>query len=366
MDTGVAARPIKDFDAYKEKLKQFYIQSQLVIRPIYEKAQAEPKRVAFAEGEEDRVLRAVQIILDDKIAKPVLVGRKRVIQARIKKMGLRIDLDKDVTIVDPENDPRYADYWQTYHTIMERKGVTPAVARTVLRTDSTAIAALLMHKDDADALICGTVGEYQRHLEHIKSIIGLKPGVETPAALVGMLTDKGTLFISDTHVNPVPSVCQIMEMTLLASEQIRRFGIEPKVALLSHSNFGTREELEAQKMRTALAEIKKRDPELMIDGEMHADTALSASIREEIMPNCKLDGNANLLIMPDVQSANITYNALKVMTDAVTIGPLLLGVARPAHILTQAVTTRGIVNVAALACVEAQIYAAENKQKKML
>lgn len=363
MQSGVAVRPIKDFKAYEEKLKRFYLQSQLVIGPIYSRAQEAPKRVVFAEGEEDRVLRAIQVIADDKIAFPVLIGRERVIETRIRRFGLRLEKGVHYDIVDPEDDPRYKEYWSLYHSLMERKGVTPAVARTILRTNTTVIAALLMIKGEVDAMICGTIGEYHRHLNEVCSLVGLKPGVETAAALVALVTSKGPLFICDTHVNPNPSISQISEMVLMAAEQIRRFGLEPKVALLSHSNFGTRDDESSFKMRAVYHEVRRRNASLMIDGEMHADAALSESIRKEIMPNSHLEGTANLLVMPDVQSANITYNALKVMTDAVTIGPQLLGLARPAHILTQAVTSRGIVNMAALASVEAQIYERENAQQ---
>jgi malate dehydrogenase (oxaloacetate-decarboxylating)(NADP+) len=365
MESGVATRPIEDFEAYKEKLKRFYIQTQIMISPVYARAQENPKRIVFAEGEDDRILRAMQVIVDDKIAKPILIGRRRVIETRIKRFGLRAKIDEDFQVVDPEDDPRYKEYWTLYHSLMERRGITPAVAKTVLRTNTTVIAALLMIKGEADGMICGTVGEYHKHLGHVCNLIGLKNGVETAAALVALVTPKGPLFICDTHVNPNPSIAQISEMVLLAAEQMRRFGIDPKVALLSHSNFGTRDDESAFKMRAVYHELRSRDPELMVEGEMHADAALSESIRNEIMPNSNLEGTANLLVMPDVQSANITYNTVKVMTDAVTIGPQLLGISRPAHILTQAVTPRGIVNMAALASVEAQIYEKENSQQEM-
>lgn len=362
METGVATRPIKDFKAYSKKLKEFYLQSSQTMAPIYARAQDNPKRVVYAEGEEDRVLRAVQIVLDDHVAQPILVGRRRVIEGRIKKLNLRLDPNKDVTIVDPEDDPRYREYWELYHSLMERKGVTPAVARTVLRTNSTVIAALLMLKGDADAVICGTVGEYHRHLSELKDLVGTKDNIETPAAMISMITAKGTLFITDTHATPNPTAHQLTEMTLLAAEQIQRFGIEPRVALVSHSNFGQRNEEECIKMRSVLKMVKEKAPDLMIDGEMHADSALCPKIRAEIMPNSKLEGVANLMVMPNFQTANITYNALKVMTDATTIGPMLLGMARPVHILTQAASPRGIVNMSAIASLDAQVYDLEKNQ----
>jgi malate dehydrogenase (oxaloacetate-decarboxylating)(NADP+) len=353
--SGVATRPIKDYDAYSERLKQFYYRSNLIMRPVFTRAKAERKRVVYCEGEEERVLRAVQVVLDDGLAKPVLIGRRSVVETRIKRLRLRIELDKDVELVDPESDPRYRSYWETYHHLMQRKGVTPAVARTVVRTDTSVIGALMVYKGDADAVICGTIGHFRDHLRQVVDVIGLKDGVETPAAVNVILMDKETLFLCDTHVNPDPSVAQISEMTLMAAEKIRRFGITPKVALLSHSNFGTHSNSSAEKMRQAYRDLSGRVDNLEIDGEMHADAALDPEIRRTIMPNSTLSGRANLMIFPNVEAANISYNMLKIMGDAITIGPLLLGVAQPAHILTPSATTRGLVNVTALANVEAQI-----------
>ncbi len=358
MESGVATKPIEDFDAYRHELEQIFFRSQLVMRPIFEKARHEPKRVAFSEGEEERVLRAVQVILDDGVAKPVLVGRKRVIRKRIEKYGLRFDMEKDIEIVDPEDDPRYHDYWTTYQGLMARRGVTPAVARTVLHTNATVIGALLVHKNDADALICGTTGLFRQHLNDVIDIIGLKDGVETAAALRIAMLSKGTYFVCDTHVNPDPSAAQVEEMTLLAAEEIRRFGITPKVALLSSSDFGTEDTESARKMRAATAALKDRDPALEIDGEMHADCALSQSIRDLILLDSTLKGEANLLVMPTSDAANISFNMIKMLADATTIGPLLLGAARPVHILTPSATVRGIVNMAAISCVGAQVFEA--------
>lgn len=361
METGVASRPIQDFDAYQAHLQQTYYRSDQLMRPVFEKARHDPKRIAFAEGEEERVLRAVQTIVEENLAKPILIGRRRVIEARIKKLNLKIRDTQHFEICDPEDDPRYREYWSLYHSIMERRGVTPDVAKNVLRTNNTVIAALMVHRNEADTLVCGTVGQYTNHLQYLHDIIGLRPGVETAAALAILITNHGNLFITDTHVNPDPSCEQIAEVTLLAAEEMKRFGVEPKIALLSRSNFGTHDSEDAMKMRRALTLVKERSPELEIDGEMHADAALSSCIREQVMPHSTLKGQANLLVMPSVSSANITYNTVKTITEATVVGPILLGVAKPVHIVTTAATPRGLINIAALASVEAQFYDAQHK-----
>ncbi len=353
--TGVATRPIEDFEAYEHKLQQFFIRSQLVMRPLFQRAKEDPKSVVYCEGEEERVLQAVQGVLDEGLAKPILIGRRKVIETRIKRMGLRMDIDKDMELIDPEDDPRYRDYWESYHQIMERRGVTPAMAKNTLRSNTTVIGSLMVHKGDADAVICGTVGQYNSHVKDVIDIIGLKPGIETPAAMNCLLLDKGTYFFCDTQINPNPTIAQISEMTLLAAEQVRRFGITPKVALLSHSNFGTDDYDSAFKMRAAYEDISRRDPDLEVDGEMHADAALVEKIRDEIMPNSKLNGEANLFIMPNVDAANIAFNMVKVLSEGISIGPLLLGAARPAHILTPSASVRSIVNLTSIASVSAQI-----------
>lgn len=353
MESGVATRPIEDFEAYKEQLKQYFMRSNLVMRPVYEKAQELQKRIVYAEGEDDRVLRAVQSIIDDNLAQPILIGRRKVVANRIERLGLRLEEGTDFEICDPEDDPRYREYWTLYHSIMERKGVTPEAAKTILRTNTTVIAALMVIRGEADGMVCGVVGKYQKHLKHVCSTIGLKPGVETAAGLACLITPKGTIFIGDTHVNTRPSISQLSDMTVMSIEQIKRFGIEPKVALLSHSDFGSHEDGDADKMRTTCRELRRRMPDLEIDGEMNADTALDSAIRENLMPNSKLKGSANLLVMPSLESANITYNTVKVLTDSITIGPMLLGVAKPANILTPAATARSIVNITALTCAEA-------------
>ena len=364
MDSGVATRPIEDFEVYKQKLQQFFIRTQLVMRPIYNRAKEDPKRVVYCEGEEEHVLQAVQTALDEGIVKPILIGRERVIESRAADLGLRLKKDENYELCDPEDDPRYREYWETYHKIMERRGVTPQMARNMVRASTTVIGALMVHRGEADSMICGTVGQYQRHLKHITDIIGLKPGVETPAAMNGLLNAKGTYFFCDTQINPDPSIAQISEMTMLAVERVKRFGITPKVALLSQSNFGTGDHDSAVKMRGVYQDITRRDPNLEIDGEMHADAALREDIRNKIMPNSRLNGEANLFIMPNVEAANIAYNMTKVFSDGINIGPLLLGAAQPVHIVTPFVSSRGIVNVTSLATVDAQIFEAENKGKK--
>ena len=364
MDSGVATRPIEDFDAYREKLQQFHIKSNLVMRPVFGQAKKDPKTIVYAEGEEERVLRAVQMAVDEGLAKPILIGRKEVVEERIQRLNLRLVEGESFELCDPQDDPRYKEYWTTYHHIMERKGVTPAIAKNVMRTNTSAIGALMVERGEADAMICGTVGDYSDHLFPIVDIIGLKPGVETAAALrLLILPNRGTYFVADTHVNPNPSVSQLSEMTLLAADRVRGFGMEPRVALLSHSNFGAHRGDSAEKMRNACVDIKQRDPKLEIDGEMHADTALSAKIREDIMPNSTLTGEPNLLIMPNMDAASISFNMLKVLGEGIPVGPMLLGVNKPAHILTYAVSARGILNMTAVACVDAQKTETSSKKK---
>ena len=363
MDSGVAARPIKDMDAYRNRLRQFHIKSSQVMLPVFAEAQKKPMRIAFAEGEEENVLRAVQMAVDEGIAKPTLIGREDVVTSRIEKMNLRLKQGTDFELCDPQNDPRYKEYWQTYHKLMERKGVTPAMAKNIIRTDTTAIGAIMLEKGQIDGLICGTVGDYNKHLHNITDVVGLKEGVETPAALrLLILPNQGNYFVCDTHVNANPSAAQISEMTLLAADRVKNFGIEPKVAMLSHSNFGSHRGGTAEKMREACADVKSRDTSLEIDGEMHADTALSMSVRESIMPNSSLKSRANLLIMPNIEAANISFNMLKILGEGIPVGPLLLGVSKPAHILTSAATARGILNMTAVACVEAQQQAKATKK----
>ncbi|MCC5811651.1 MAG: NADP-dependent malic enzyme [Ectothiorhodospiraceae bacterium] len=353
MDSGVAERPIEDFEAYKLQLNQFVFQSGLVMKPLFEQARANPQRVAYAEGEQERVLRAVQVVVDDGLAKPILIGRRKVMEMRIKRMGLRLKLDEDVEVADPEDDPRYREYWTLYHSLMERKGITPDQARYIVRTRTTVIAALMVYRGEADAMLCGIDGRYHRQLAHVESVLGKRPGVRNLAAMSALILPKGTFFLCDTYVNQNPSAQQIAEMTILAADEVRRFGVAPKVALLSHSSFGSSDSESALKMREALKLIQARDPSLEVEGEMHGDAAISETIRNRIFPNSTLTGKANLLIMPTLDASNIAFNLLKVMGDGVSVGPILLGTTHPAHILTPSVTTRGLINMTALAAVEA-------------
>ncbi len=355
MDSGVATRPITDFDAYRERLSQFVFRSGLVMRPLFTRAKGQPKRVIYAEGEEEKVLRAAQVVVDEGFARPLLVGRAEVIESRIRRLGLRIRLKDHFDLVDPDFDPRYNEYWRDYHHIMERRGTSPAQARTVLRTSNTVIAAMLLRKGEGDAMVCGTIGQYHRHFRHVMNVIGLKEGVCSAAALSVLVLAERPIFVCDTYVSYDPTPNQIAEMTIMAAEQVRRFGLEPKVALVSHSDFGTHDDPPAEKMRAALAQIIALAPDLEIEGEMAADSALSEEIRAEIFPNSKLKGSANLLIMPTLDAANIAFNMMKVLGEAQPIGPILLGAAKPVHILTPSATARGVVNISAVATVDAQV-----------
>jgi len=359
MESGVARRPITDFDAYTQRLQHFYVRSLLVMNPICSRSKENPKRVVYAEGEEERVLQAVQMVLDDNVARPILIGREKVVQMRIKRLGLRMKVGEDFELIDPEDDPRYREYWEAYHDLMQRRGVTPAVAQATLRSNNTVIAALMVHKGLADTLICGTIGQYNKHMQDIINIIGIKEGVQTLAAVTALVLSKGTYFFCDTHVDPNPGVAEIVENTLQAADEVRRFGIHPKVALLSHSNFGSSDAPSALKMRQALPQIQARDPDLEVEGEMHGDCAMSEETRKKMMPSTTFTGEANLFVMPDVDSANIAFNMVKMMADGVSIGPILLGVAHPVHILTPSATARGIFNMTALACVSVQVHEEE-------
>jgi malate dehydrogenase (oxaloacetate-decarboxylating)(NADP+) len=365
MESGVATRPIKDWNAYEQKLQSYTYRTSMVMRPLMSQAKLAPKRVVYTEGEEEKVLRAVQVVLDEGLAKPIVIGRPNVVETRLKRLHLRMRPGVDFQIIDPESDPRYKEYWTTYHEIMQRRGVTPAVAKATLHTNTTVIGALMVRKGDADAMLCGTVGQYRSHLKNVVDILGLQRGVETAAAMNALIMPQGAFFICDTQINPSPSIAQISEMTMLAVAEVKRFGIKPKVALLSHSNFGTHDTESAFKMRSALADLRQRAPDLEIDGEMQADAALSEKIRSEVMPHSTLKGEANLFIMPGIDSANIAFNMLKILGDAISIGPVLLGIGKPAHILTPSVTTRGLVNMTAVAVVCAQDHE-EDARKKVI
>ena len=355
MDSGVASAPIQDWDAYLQKLNEFVYHSGLIMRPVFNAAKKAPKRIVFTEGEDERVLRAVQVILDEGLAKPILVGRPAVIAHRIEKFGLRIQPGRDFEIVNPEGDPRYRDYWMEYFKLTERKGVSIPFAKLEMRRRLTLIGAMMMHMGEADGMICGRIGAHSGHLLYIDQVLGKRAGVKNYYAMNALMLPARTIFICDTYVNLDPTAEQITEMTALASEEIRRFGITPKVALLSHSSFGTGDDPSAEKMRRALGMIRERMPDLEVEGEMHGDAALIEEVRLNAFPNSRLRGDANLLVMPTLDAANISFNLLKVTGGSgITVGPILLGCAKAAHILTPTSTVRRIINMTALAVVDAQ------------
>ena len=352
MESGVATRPIEDMDTYRQSLQQFVYQSGSIMKPVFQVARSaslEKKRIALAEGEEERVLRATQILVDENIAKPILVGRPEVILHRIKRYGLRLVHEHDFTIVNPNQDERYRDFWQTYHAMMARHGVTKPFAKIEMRRRSSLIAAMLLYKGDVDGMICGTVSTPHRHLHFIDQVIGKRPGCSTYGAMNALMLPNRQIFLVDTHINENPTPEQLAEITLMAAEEVLRFGIEPKIALLSHSNFGSSRSASAKKMRDTLALIQQKAPHLNIDGEMHGDCALDEKLRQTIMPYATLEGEANLLVFPNIDAANIAYNLLKTAAGGnIAIGPILLGAAKPVHILTESTTVRRIVNVTAL------------------
>ncbi|CAK0742804.1 NADP(+)-dependent malate dehydrogenase [Azospirillaceae bacterium] len=359
MESGVATRPIIDFDAYRERLNQFVFRSGQTMRPVFARAKNDPRRLVYGEGEEERVLRAAQVVVDEGLARPILIGRRDVVLRRIQKLGLRIRLDDHFDLCDPQNDPRYNEYWTLYHRLMERRGVTPMSARMIVRTNTTVIAALMVLRGEADALLVGSVGSFEHHLRYLQNIIGMAPEVRKPAALNALVVPKGTFFFCDTQVTPDPTIEELADMTILAAAAVRRFLIEPKIAVLSHSIFGSRDTPTAHKMRSLVGVLRERDPHLEIEGEMHADAALSEALRQQLFPSSRLKGEANLLISPSLDAAHIAFNLALSLCDGQTIGPILLGLARPAHILTQSATVRGIVNMSAVAVVDAQVAAME-------
>ncbi|MGB9149742.1 MAG: NADP-dependent malic enzyme [Burkholderiales bacterium] len=354
MESGVASNPIGDMRSYIDSLTEFVYHSGLVMKPVFARAKQSPRRVVFAEGEDLRVLQAAQVIVDEKIARPILVARPAVISARLEKLGLRIRPDVDFDLINPEADGRHKEYWQIYFQIMQRRGISPEYAKRETRRRTSLIAALLVRQGEADAMICGTVGQYQLHLSFIQDVLGLEPGVHKPATMNMLLHPKGTFFVCDTYINADPTAQEIAEMTLLAAGEVQRFGITPKIALLSHSSFGSVDTPSSLKMREALVLINQLAPQLEVEGEMHGDAAMSEEIRTQVFPNSRLTGRANLLIMPTLDAANISFNLLKVLGDGVTVGPILLGMGKPAHILTPTATVRRIVNMTALAVVDAQ------------
>jgi malate dehydrogenase (oxaloacetate-decarboxylating)(NADP+) len=355
MDSGVATRPIEDFAAYRQRLSQFVFRSGLVMKPVFDRARQDPLRLVYAEGEDERVLRAAQNAVDDGIAKPILIGRREVVERRLEKLGLHVRLGTDFELVDPESDPRFHDYWTHYHRLMERKGISPDSARTLVRTRTTVIAALMVERGEADAMLCGAVGQFDRHLHHVVDVLGLQPGMTSAFTLSVLVLPTGTYFMADPYVIEDPDAEQIAEMTIRSAEAVRRFGVEPKVALLSHSNFGSAGAPSAAKMRAALCLIKARAPQLEVEGEMQADLAFHAETRTRIFPNSQLQGSANLLIMPNLDAANIAFNMVKALGGGLAIGPTLLGVNKVAHIVTPSITVRGLVNMSAVAVYDAQV-----------
>jgi malate dehydrogenase (oxaloacetate-decarboxylating)(NADP+) len=354
MDSGVAARPIEDFEAYCEKMTRFVFRSGTIMKPMFQRARAAGKRLIYADGEDERVLRAVQVVVDEGLAQPIVVGRPAVVESRLEELALRVRPGEDFELIDPQDDPRYGDYWRTYHELMERKGATTDMSRTVVRTDATVIAALAVHLGHADAMLCGLEGGYHRHLRRVLDIIGMAEGVQDCSALSLLILTSGTYFLADTYVTSDPTAEELTEMALMSAEHIRRFGIEPKIALLSHANFGSSDTASSKKVREALRLLHERHPELEVEGEMHADAALDETIRNRVFPNSRLKGPANLLIFPNLDAANISYNLAKSLGNGLSVGPILIGLAKPAHVLTSSVTARGIVNMSAVAVVDAQ------------
>lgn len=354
MDSGVATRPIEDMDAYRQQLLGFVYRSGPLMRPLFKQARTTPpKRVVYADGEDERVLRAAQTVIDEQLAFPILVGRPAVIEMRVKKLGLRLLAGSNVEIVNPEDDERFTETWTAYYKLKGRDGVTPEVAKAMVRKHNTLIGVLLIERGDADAMICGVSSRFDNQLKYVSEVIGLKEGVSTYAAMNVLILPDQTLFICDTHVNEDPTDEQIADITIQAADEMIRFGIQPKIALLSHSNFGSRPTDSSRKMASARRLITARRPDLEIDGEMHADAALSERVRLNSYPDSTLTGRANLLIMPNLDTGNITYNMLKMTgSHGIAMGPILLGAAKPVHILTTSTTTRRIVNMTALAVVD--------------
>ncbi|MBN8509939.1 MAG: NADP-dependent malic enzyme [Burkholderiales bacterium] len=358
MESGVATRPIADLDAYRQSLSRFVYQTGLFMRPVFAAAKAasakRPVRVAYAEGEDERVLRAVQVVLDERLAQPILVGRPEVVRMRIERAGLRLSPGRDFELVDPEHDPRFRAYWETYAKLMGRDGVTPEAAKAAVRRSNTLISALMVHRAEADAMLCGLVGRYDQHLDHVRAVIGQRPGSRTMAAMNALMLEQHTLFIADTFVNEEPSAEDLADIALMAAAELRRFGVPPKVAFLSHSVFGSSQRASAKRMRAARDLFARRAPDIECDGEMHGDAALSETIRRGYLPDTTLSGAANLLLLPNLDAANILFNVLKTTGGhGVTVGPVLLGAARPVHILTPSSTVRRVVNMTALAVTDA-------------
>jgi len=355
MDTGVATRPMVDFDAYREHLTEFVFKSGLVMKPIFTVAKQHPKRLIYAEGEDRRVLQAAQQVIDEGIAYPILVGRPETIRDRLNELGLRMRPGKDFELINILQDERFQNYWSDYYQLMKRKGVVIEKAKTVVRANPTVVAALAVRQGDADTMLCGAVGRFNEHLRDVLDIIGKQEGIHEVSTLSALILPTGTFFICDSHVTADPTVEELVEMTLLAAEEVQAFGLKPKVALLSRSNFGTHDSPSAHKMQAALEILRQRAPTLEVEGEMHADLALSEEIRRGTFPDSRLKGQANLLIMPNVDAAHISLNMVKMLGGGVSIGPILVGAALPVHVVNQSTTVRGLVNMSAMAVAQAQM-----------
>ena len=366
MKSGVATRPIEDLDAYAQRLSGQVYRSGYVMKSVFEQAKKDPKRVVYANGEEDRVLRAAQQVIDEGIAQPILIGRPFRIQEKIENLSLRLKIDTDVVVIDPASYEKYDHYSRSYHDLRGRAGASPKTARMVLRSQNTVIAAMMVRLGDADAMVAGPVSLYRPELLHVLDVIGLKSGVITAAAMQVLILDKGVFFMTDTHVTEDPTPEEIYQSAVLASEQVKRFGLEPKMALLSSSNFGSNDFAQSVKMRKALQILHERAPTLEVEGEMHGDTALNEDVRGELFPNSRLAGQANTLIMPDLTSANIAYNLVKTLSNGISVGPLLLGLAAPAHVLHGSATVRGVLNMTAVAVVDAQTLTIEHNIARAL
>ncbi|MFT3763586.1 MAG: NADP-dependent malic enzyme [Pseudoxanthomonas sp.] len=355
MDSGVATRPIADMRAYREQLGQFVHRTTLLMKPVYEQARSSRQRVVYAEGEEETVLRAVQTVVDEGLAFPILIGRPDVIETRIRRLGLRLRAGVDFELTNQDEDPRFNDYWQYYHALTERRGVTVSAAKTLMRSQPTLIAAVMVARGEADAMVCGLVGRFHKRLGYVRSVIPLDRGVTSTSAMTGVINQQGVSFFVDTHVEDDPSPEQLAEATLQAAYRMKLFGIEPNIALLSFSNFGSHDTAAARKMRKVRELLLARRPDLNVDGEMQGDTAWDEALRHKIMPNSTLKGRANLFVLPDIDAANIAYNLVRVMTDGVAIGPVLMGISKPVHVLTNSATVRRVVNMTAIAAVDAQV-----------
>ncbi len=353
MDSGVAKRPITDFEAYHDSLNRFVFRSGLVMKPVIDRVQGSGKRIAFADGEDERVLRAAQVLIEDRLAQPILIGRPQVIENRLERFGLTIRPGRDFEIVNPEDDPRYRDYVTLFHSLVGRSGVTPDIARTIVRTNTTVIAALAVKRGEADAMLCGFQGRFIKHVRDIRSVIGLQDGVEDVSALSMLIMPRGVFFLADTYVNMDPTPDQLVSIALQARNHLKRFNIEARAALLSYSNFGSRDGDSAFKMREVYRKLQDAAPDMIVEGEMQGDVALNQELRERYVPDSVLSGEANLLLFPNLDSANLSMTLLKEMTNALAVGPILMGPKAPAHILAPSTTSRGIVNMAAIAASEA-------------